>query len=120
MLPLSTEASATLVHNYKLVIRHPQLLLQTTVVTTGGSNTTSTEHRSSRATPPVPSPLARNNNTTSTEPRSSRRAHPGSAALSENARTRIATLSYDIRQYFPGIADSATRHRTSTNKNVYE
>jgi hypothetical protein len=25
-----------------------------------------------------------------------------------SARTRIATLSYDIRQYFPGIADSAT------------
>jgi hypothetical protein len=26
----------------------------------------------------------------------------------QNARTRMATLSYDIRQYFPGIADSAT------------
>jgi hypothetical protein len=25
----------------------------------------------------------------------------------QSARTRMATLSYDIRQYFPGIADDA-------------
>jgi hypothetical protein len=26
----------------------------------------------------------------------------------QSARTRIATISSDIRQYFPGIADNAT------------
>jgi hypothetical protein len=39
----------------------------------------------------------------------------------QSARTRMATLSSDIRQYFPGIADSTTKsHRTSTNNHVHE
>jgi hypothetical protein len=74
--------------------RHPQLLLKATVVTTGDT----------AATPPVPSTVV--NNTTSTEPRSRRATSWIGGAF--RARTRIATLSYDIRQYFPGIADSAT------------
>jgi hypothetical protein len=36
-------------------------------------------------------------------------------------RTRMATLSSDIRQYFPGIADSTPYiHWTSTNNHVHE
>jgi hypothetical protein len=39
----------------------------------------------------------------------------------QSARTRMTTLSSDIRQYFPGIAGSTTYiHRTSTNNLVHE
>jgi hypothetical protein len=59
---------------------------QATLVTTGDT----------AATPPVPSP-----------------ARPNATLLNirqrfQSARTRMATLSSDIRQYFPGIADGVT------------
>jgi hypothetical protein len=39
----------------------------------------------------------------------------------QSARTRMATFSPEIRQYFPGIAGSATYiHWTSTNNHVHE
>jgi hypothetical protein len=39
----------------------------------------------------------------------------------QSARTRMATLSSDIRQYFPGIAESTTKiHWTSTNNHVHD
>jgi hypothetical protein len=39
----------------------------------------------------------------------------------QSARSRMATLSSDIRQYFPGIADGATlTHRISANNHVIE
>jgi hypothetical protein len=41
--------------------------------------------------------------------------------FSQSARTRMATLSSNIRQYFPGIADGTTlTHRISTNNHVHE
>jgi hypothetical protein len=72
----------------------------------------------------VATPRTPHQHADSNELSSSKRAPPGHpAALSERTKqTRMATLSSDIRQYFPGIADDSTyplkQHWTSTNNHV--
>jgi hypothetical protein len=95
--------------NYKLVIKTSAVTSPKQVVTTGD---TAVHHQYRAARPKQQhhqyrAPLVLKSNTTSTEP-----CCPDVPILDrrrfQSARTRIATLSYDIRQYFPGIADSAT------------
>jgi hypothetical protein len=92
--------------HYKLVIKTSAVTSPATVVVTTGDTAATppvpSTARPEAATPPVPSPAR-----PEAAPPLSRVSLPILDRRRLSARTRIATL-YDIRQYFPGIADSAT------------